>query len=391
VSEEFGGQGVRTGMRCFVISGIGYPSASDPYRGGFIHSRIRSYASRGVECLVFVPDGGTGRDRYLQEEIPVASGDLGCCLDLVRELKPDRILVHFISSFSIRVLRAFPEIPAIIWIHGFEALSWRRRLYNFTLDYPLKVARNIVRRRALRRYLSRERQKNVLVLFVSRWMQRIARSDVGYDFPGSHIVPNPIDADLFRFTPRSRESMRRILVLRPFSSRKYATDIAMKTIRMLLSDPAAESLRFTIYGAGRLFARQTRAVRGHPRVAVHNRMLQHAEMPGVFADHGVLLIPTRQDAQGVTMCEAMMSGMVPVTSPVDAIPEFVDEGESGLMGRTARNLARHLIALARDGEMFTRLSDGAHAAMMSKAAAADVTDRELAIIAATGSVSEGRL
>ena len=38
-----------------------------------------------------------------------------------------------------------------------------------------------------------------------------------------------------------------------------------------------------------------------------------------------MLIPTRQDAQGVSMCEAMSSGLVPVTSNNTAIPEYVNE------------------------------------------------------------------
>lgn len=37
---------------------------------------------------------------------------------------------------------------------------------------------------------------------------------------------------------------------------------------------------------------------------------------------GVMLIPTRQDAQGVSMCEAICSGLVVVTSDNTANPEF---------------------------------------------------------------------
>lgn len=375
-------------MRCFVISGIGYPSAADPYRGGFIHSRMKAYTTRGVECQVFTTNRGAGNTDYVHEGIPVAVGDFEHCVDLVSKLNPDRILVHFLSTFSTRILRWFPEIPAVVWVHGFEALSWRRRLYNISIDYPLKVVKNIVRRAALRRFFTRNPRANVSVLFVSQWMRRVAQTDVRYPFSGSSIVPNPVDSKLFAFERKSSGMVTRVLLLRPFSSRKYATDIALKAIGIVLRDPSGVSFRFSVYGTGRLFASQTRAFRSHPQVSLHNRMLHHAEMPKVFSEHGVILIPTRQDAQGVTMCEAMMSGLVPVTSPVDAIPEFVDQGESGLMGRSARDLARHLLDLAADGSRYQRLSAGAHAAMMRKASAADVTDRELAIIASTGSGTE---
>ena len=46
------------------------------------------------------------------------------------------------------------------------------------------------------------------------------------------------------------------------------------------------------------------------------------------ADHGVYLCPTRFDTQGVMLGEAMSSGMVTITNPVAAIPEFTDDASS---------------------------------------------------------------
>ena len=77
-------------MRCFVISGIGYPSDTQPYRGGFIHSRIKAYAARGVKCQVFTTNRGVEATDYVHDGVPVAVGDFERCVDLVKKQNPDR-------------------------------------------------------------------------------------------------------------------------------------------------------------------------------------------------------------------------------------------------------------------------------------------------------------
>ena len=84
------------------------------------------------------------------------------------------------------------------------------------------------------------------------------------------------------------------------------------------------------------------------------------------------------------------SGLAPVTSPVDAIPEFVEQGNPGSWDARPGTSPAISSALAADGSEFQRFSAGAHAAIMRKAAASDVTDRALAIIASTGTSTEGR-
>ena len=48
-------------------------------------------------------------------------------------------------------------------------------------------------------------------------------------------------------------------------------------------------------------------------------------MKAAFAEHGILIAPTRRDTQGVTTCEAMSAGLAVISCNTSAIPEYMDE------------------------------------------------------------------
>lgn len=62
----------------------------------------------------------------------------------------------------------------------------------------------------------------------------------------------------------------------------------------------------------------------YSNVTLLNKFLQHNEISQYHKQNGILLVPTRMDTQGVSRDEAMSSGLVPITTNVAAIPEFVD-------------------------------------------------------------------
>lgn len=69
-------------------------------------------------------------------------------------------------------------------------------------------------------------------------------------------------------------------------------------------------------------------------VNIHKGFLNHRQIKEVHDNNGFVLMPTRQDAQGVLMCEAICSGLVPIVSNITAIPEFVNEDYGYLCNET---------------------------------------------------------
>jgi len=80
------------------------------------------------------------------------------------------------------------------------------------------------------------------------------------------------------------------------------------------------------------------------------------------------------------MCEAMCSGLVPVTSHSTAIPEFVTDGVSGFLTHRPSEIAAALLTLLRSPETFNRMSAAAADEVRRKAALDMVVDKELAVL-----------
>ena len=82
------------------------------------------------------------------------------------------------------------------------------------------------------------------------------------------------------------------------------------------------------------------------------------------------------------MCEAMSSGLVPVSTRIAAIPEYVGHGSSGLLGEpeSAADLASAIRELYQDPDLFVALSEGAARSIRRQCGRAATTDRELELI-----------
>lgn len=373
-------------MNLLVLSCNGYPSREQLYNNAWVHTRARAYQHAGHRCIVHVPKRDPRRARsYEFDGVRVEVGDFVRLEALKVELAPDALLVHSLHRRVMRFLtRGCPSLPVVVWVHGGEALSWRRRLYDFRVSKSFfrRALKNTVQRRTFRRFASGSAAAGFHYVFVSKWMREIARRDVGYAFPNSTIIPNPVDEDLFGGAPKNPEHRGRVLLIRPFASRKYANDWAMAAVQRLASRPCFADLRFSIYGSGRDFHHLVGPLRGFANVEVHERFLAQSEIPGVHRDHGVFLCPTRQDAQGVSMCEAMMGGLVPVTTRCTAIPEFVEDGSSGFLTADAEGLAAAIELLHADPETFLAMSRKAMASIRELAGLKGVVERELALVAA---------
>ena len=110
------------------------------------------------------------------------------------------------------------------------------------------------------------------------------------------------------------------------------------------------------------------------------RFLTRDSIRELHAQHGLFLCPTRQDAQGVSMCEAMSSGLVPITSHNTAIPEFVAHGVNGFLCRAPGELAQAIADMWKNPDQFQRMSRAASRSISEKAGASVVIPRELAVL-----------
>ncbi|WEK03636.1 MAG: glycosyltransferase [Candidatus Devosia phytovorans] len=90
-----------------------------------------------------------------------------------------------------------------------------------------------------------------------------------------------------------------------------------------------------------------------------------ADLTKAFAWADVVLLPSRWEGAPLTILEAQRLGCVPIATDVGAVNELIEHGKDGLViphendGGVIDGFTQSLMALAKDRDELTRLSDGA--------------------------------
>ncbi len=315
----------------FVVLTPAYPR-SWATGGEFIRTRVQAYAAAGLTGLVIhyssaadpadadTTEGGVRIFRVPTQLLPGILELLSTTEAAVLAHSPVPELQHMLQD-------ELPGRPLGVWFHGYEVRDTRRLHGNYTTREAAKLreahsAVNATRFEAAGRLFA---NPDVTKVFVSDFQRRTSEVDVGEAADNFEVIPNFIDGEHYAARVRQPEEAGRILLMRGFAQRNYGNDIGLKAIEHLTHREGFNDLQFTIRGFGRLFDEETARVASLPNVDVQKRYSSPAEMAIAHYEHGIFLCPTRYDTQGVMLGEAMASGMVCVTTPVAAIPEFTDE------------------------------------------------------------------
>lgn len=359
-----------------------YPKQDDLYRNAFIHRRVINYLdfSQNINISVYVLNNNVkNKITYSFDSINIVEGNNESLIETINRMKPQKLLIHFLDRHMMSIIEQV-SIKTIVWVHGVEALGWYRRLFNFNLkEFPKYALQNTRQMWNFRKFIKHS-DTNTSFVFVSEWMKNILEFDTGTKIKQFDIIPNPIDDRLFQYIEKSPELRKKILLIRPFASKKYANDIAIEAILKLSKEDLFNDLEFTIYGEGKHFDSLTEPLKKFKNVKLYKNFLKQQEIAMVHKEHGIFLCPTRQDAQGVSMCEAMSSGLVPITSNNTAIPEYVSHKKTGILTTSANEIALNIKHLYNNPSEFAFLSKNASISIQKKCKPELVTSRELELI-----------
>lgn len=379
-----------SGSRVLVVANA-YPSDEALYRNGFIHRRVRAYVEAGILVDVFYLHPPVGAPyEYVFDGITVHVGDGTAYEEFIASTSYDKILVHFATPGMISPIKHHrPSTPVIVWVHGFEAESWHRRWFNVT-DSAAKLEAFLERKsthfaeqQRFMGWLYSTDELDVTIVHVSDWFRRnIAEPDARSGTRKYHVIPNIVDTEVFPYREKSAEDRLEVLSIRPYASAKYANDLAVEAVKILADRPYFDDLRFSFYGDGALFDATLAPLQEYGNVTVSKGFLRQDEISEIHQAHGVFLAPTRFDSQGVSMCEAMASGLVPVTTEIAAIPEFVENWSSGLLAPPddPLGIANMIEVLYYSEELFLELSNRASVSISQMCGRAATTDREIGLI-----------
>ncbi|MCM3597509.1 glycosyltransferase family 4 protein [Metabacillus idriensis] len=337
-----------------------YPKDDDLYKSAFIHQRVIEYKNNNLDVEVWVLNNKIlEKESYEFEDVIVNVGNSNAFNEYLNEDNDiSSILVHFLLKSTIDALNCLERknIPILVWVHLFEVTSWRRRLFEFNNIKFLKYIKGNISQLSRFKKFKESTDLKVSYIFVSQWIKEAAEKDLNTTFNNAFIIHNYISENLYKYNEKDLEKRKKILSIRTFQSKKYANDITAHVIKTLSKYPEFKEMEFAIYGDGKYFNSIARKLSKYSNVKMYKTFLNQKEIASLHNDYGVFLCPTRQDSQGVSMCEAMASGLVTVSSNNTAIPEFVEDMKTGLLGRNHKELAENIMFLYKNPYEYSKIS-----------------------------------
>jgi len=302
-----------------------YPSQQNKHAYAFVHARAKIYLANGLNTQVFVPSR-TSLHNYCYEGVSIHKGSYELLREVIQEFDPDIIAVHAPSPNMLIRLQIFQR-PVVVWIHGAEVLltTFHHYIPSFgiknSIDKLYSLVCDTYRNLALRRAL----QKVNAIVYVSKWMEKASEKYLLIKHPHSFVIPNPVDTDLFKpFTTSITKKEIAGISVRALEW-KYGVDIAVKAF-------ANSGVKLTIIGRGSLekYLRKL-AKLCNANVEFITEGVEHQKLPTIYNNYMFFVAPSRTEAQGVAMCEAMACGLPIVATNVGGIPEFVIDEYNGLL------------------------------------------------------------
>lgn len=365
-----------------------YPDGSDRYGGEFLRARVNCYRARGLRTLVLSVHQRHAAIELLQlEEADLLQVPLDRLGRLITSLDKNRSIPTAVHAPTPEVgrffLRRAVESPTVFFLHGAEARDYRRLHFNFTTEQMELQRERLDRANVERGDFLREASasRDARLVFVSDYLRRVAEADFELHLADAPVVHNVIDGEFFKYRRREPGDRRRLLLVRNFQQYNYGNDIAVRALEMLLGEPDFADVTVTIRGFGECFGPLTERLQSLPNVDAVEGYVESSDLRRLHDEHGVFLVPTRHDTQGVSMGEAMASGLVCVTNRIAAIPEFVSDTEAVLVGgESPRAYAAALRGLLADPDGFVQRSAAAAARVREQCGVAATVDRELEML-----------
>lgn len=361
-----------------------YPSYGDLYKNGFVHSRVKAYREYGkaVDVFRFRQDQPLSWHEF--QDVDVITGSQNALENMLSTGRYRHVLVHFLAPDMWSVLETFIDnIKVTVWVHGAEIHPWYRRKYNIQTKAQENAAKAASdKRMVFWRGLLRPMHPNLKLVFVSKYFAGEVMEDLGFELPKDQyqVIHNPINTDLFNYVKKPVEQRKKILSIRPFTSRQYANDLTVAAILELSKKPYFNELEFRIIGDGPLFDEIVEPIKEFPNVILEKRFVAQPEVAQLHKEHGVFLCPTRWDSQGVSRDEAMASGLAVVTTNTAAIPEFTDENSAILANNEdPMSIASCLASIIENKESFLSLSCCASERILSTIGKKTIIPQEIAL------------
>lgn len=363
-----------------------YPEKEYLYRNMFVHKRVKSYQENQLLCEVMCMNNNLEEGFREFEGIDIVQGGAQTLSEILESDSIKTVCVHFLDREMWNILKLYlNRIKIVVWCHGADIQPWWRREYLYKSVEERKQGELLTKYKMdlWNEVFAKSENESVHFVFVSQYFANIVMEDYKYNFSKKQysIIHNYIDSELFNYTDKNPDLRKRIISVRPYASEVYANDVMVSTIVELSKRRCFKDLDFFIAGDGKLFEKTTRPLLKYKNVLLNRGFYSQNELAEKYKEYGIVLIPSRGDTQGVSRDEAMSAGCVPITNPVMAIPEFVDDTCAFLVeSENPIKMADAIEQLYNDEVMFKKMSEKAAMHVRKISSWSETIGREIEII-----------
>lgn len=263
---------------------------------------------------------------------------------LVRQIRPDLIHAHFIAKYGFH-LPGLARCPMIVSAWGDDILI-----------LPKKS-------RLIAWYTRKVMEEADLVYAVSKNIREHILKD--FDIPAQKVryLPFGIDTDLFSIHPRHMADS--VVTIEVFSNRGYFSVYDNVTLvrGFGIAWRKNPTLRLTLKGEGPLeqSVRDEVASLGLSSVVTFQGKTDYADVPKDYRQADIFITTSLSDGTPVSVLEAMASGLPCIATSVGGIPEWVENGKTGLLvpPGSPEAVAEAILLLAADPSLRSSLGSAA--------------------------------
>jgi glycosyltransferase involved in cell wall biosynthesis len=270
---------------------------------------------------------------------------------LVQQIQPDLIHAHFIAKYGFHLpgLRCHPSVVSA-WGDDILVLPPKSRLIRY---YTKQVLGSVD-----------------LVYAVSRNIRERIISDFAIPADKVRHLPFGIDSDIF--SPSESGKNRHEGSIRIFSNRGYFPVYSTETLveGFSLARRTDPRLYLILKGEGpdeRKIRDLVRSLDLSESVLFKPRT-SFSDIPADYRNADIFITTSVSDGTPVSLLEAMASGLPCIATSVGGIPEWITNGENGLLipPRSPEAVAAAILRLAADPALRTGLGERARSTVVSR-------------------------
>lgn len=364
----------------------GYPSDSNQYLFGFIHSRVREYFKNKFLTDIAIVSSDNTTQFYEYEGVNVAGITYMQLRELLQRKKYKRIIIHYFKDEYNQILSAtdLSYTKVYIFAHGGDLIY---RDLNYLSTPYFKNIPHITNEQEIQYQKKDEIIKkynnnpNVKFIFGTQWAKDRSEKTNNINYNNYDIIPNVINENIFVYKKKNSELRKRIVIIRKFDNIKtYGIDTSVRVIMELSKKSFFKELQFDIYGDGEYHEELLQPIKHFDNVNIYKRFLNHNEISKVHQENGIALFTTRYETQGISALEAALSGLVVLTSNITAVPEvFSDNIDCLFEPENYKDFAKKITEIYENPTLFTNLSEKMHDEALKKYNLKNTINKELTL------------